>query len=219
MAEWTVGRLLDHVQELIAEAPGSFYNISTRLDLFNQAQRELNHETRAIASSSDIAVVSGTRTYTLPADFLDFDREAPQFVDSGGTYYKLQVVEPAYLDRILPGWQDEDLQTGSPTHLFVRGGEITVYPTPDADGTLKLPYLVEPDELATEADVPFNGIRSLNRFAPALAYKVAFVLTLARAPQIAGAFQDLYEKQERLMRHFVRSSPQWKPGVWPTQED
>ena len=219
MAEWTVRRLLDHTQELVADAPGSFYNISSRLDLFNQAQRELNHETRALATSTDITVVAGTSSYTLPADFLDFDREAPQFVDAAGTYNRIRVVEPAYLDRTIPGWQDATTNVGTPTHLFTRQGQLTLYPVPEAGGTLKLPYLVEPDELTTDDDVPFNGLRSLNRFAPALAYKAAFVLTLARAPQIAGAFQDLYEKQERLMRHFVRSSPQWKPGVWPTQED
>ena len=218
MAEWNVRRLLDHVQELVGEMPGSFYNISTRLDLMNQAQRELNHETRALAAVQAIPVVQGTRGYTLAFDFLSPDQQAPYFETTAGAVSGVRVVNAAYMDRTLPGWQDASLSTGTPTHLIVRNGGVTLYPTPDASGTLHLPYLVEPDPLERDEDVPFNGDSSLNRFAPALAYKVAFVVTLARAPTIASAFQDLYEKQERLMRHFVRSNPQWKPGVWPTQE-
>lgn len=219
MAEWTVRRLLDHVQELMGDPPGSFYNISTRLDQFNQAQRELNHETRALSGLDEITVVAGTRTYALPADFLTLDAQAPYFEDTAGNVSEVRVVNAAYLDRTVPGWQDTDLTTGQPTHMILRNGNVTLYPTPEAGGTLWVPYLVEPTELTEDDDVPFNGLRELNRFAPALAYKVAFVNTLARAPQLAGMFQDLYEKQERLMRHHVRSNPQWKPGIWPTQED
>lgn len=218
MAEWTVRRLLDHVQELIGEPVGSFYNISTRLDQMNQAQRELNHETRALGSSQTIPVVAGTRTYTLAADFLAPDVQAPYFRDAGGTITQIQIVSGSYLDRTVPGWQDTALNTGTPQYGMIRNGELTLYPTPDQDGTLTFPYLVEPNELAADADVPFNGLASLNRFAPALAYKVAFVNTIARAPAVASAFMDLYERQERLMRHNVRSNPQLKEGIWPTRE-
>jgi hypothetical protein len=202
VASWTVGKLLDHIQEILGEPVGGFYNISTRLDLMNQAQRELNHETRAITDSASISVTAGQRDYPIPADFLTFDREAPVFSD-GTTRTHLEVVDPADLDRRFHSWQDTTHQ-GTPMYLFVRNGTITLYPTPQAAGTLHFPYIVEPTDLVNVDDVPFNGLPQLNRFAPALAYKVAF--------------QDLFERQERLMRHHVRSSPQHKPGIQPGRE-
>lgn len=219
MASWNVSRLLDHAQELMGEPVGGFFNISSRLDQFNQAQRELNEETRALSDVGSIAVEISTRDYDLPADFLSFDLEAPTFTDASGSITTVQVTDTNYLDRTVPGWQHLTTNTGTPTHLIVRNGQVTLFPTPDAAGTLNLPYIVEPTELTDMDDVPFNGLQRLNRFAPALAYKVAFVNTIARAPQLAVMFQDLYEKQERLMRHFARSSPQQNAGVRPTLED
>jgi hypothetical protein len=217
MASWTVERLLDHVQEIMGEPVGGFYNISTRLDQMNQAQRELNDETRAIVGTTDITVVSGTRDYDLPADFLTFSTEQPYFVDSAGQYHAVEVTDVDLMARRYQRWQDESAHVGLPTHLVVRNGTLTLYPTPNQGGTLTVPYVVEPTELAEMDDEPFNGLSHLNRFAPALAYKVAFVNAIGRAPQIAAMFQDLYERQERLMRHHVRSSPQHKPGVRPPQ--
>lgn len=215
MASWNAERLLDHVQELLGEPVGSFYNISTRLDQMNQAQRELSHETRAILGTTDIAVVLGTREYALPADFLTFSSEAPYFVDGSSQQHELVVTDLGMMARRFPRWQDSSANVGLPTHLVVRNGTLTLYPTPNQGVTLTLPYVAEPTALAEMDDEPFNGISHLNRFAPALAYKAAFVTSIGRAPQVASMFQDLYERQERLMRHFVRSNPQNKPGVRP----
>ena len=219
MASWDVARLLDHVQELLGEPVGNFYNISTRLDQLNQAQRELSHETRAISGSASIAIVSGTRDYAAPADFLAFDRESPVFVDLAGNRTTIHVVDTSDLDIQHPGWQDIAGHIGTPGKMFLRNGTLTLYPTPNTAGTLTLPYLVEPTELTDMDDVPFNGLQRFNRFAPALAYKVAFVNVIARAPQHADTFSGLYEKQERLMRHFARSNSQYQPGIRPTRED
>lgn len=215
MASWNVERLLDHVQELLGEPVGGFYNISTRLDHMNQAQRELSHETRAILGTTNIAVVLGTRNYALPVDFLTFSSEAPYFVDGSANQYPVVVTDLDMMARRYPQWQDQAAHVGLPTHIVVRNGTLTLYPTPNQAGTLTLPYVAEPTELVAMTDEPFNGLSHLNRFAPALAYKAAFVTSIGRAPQVAGMFQDLYERQERLMRHFVRSSPQNKPGVRP----
>jgi hypothetical protein len=218
MASWNVYSLLNHAQELMGEPVGAFFNISTRLDQMNQAQRELNDETRAITDADTVAVVAGTRDYNLPLDFLTFERETPTFLDQSGNRHRVTVVDPAWLDARYPSWQDLTTHTGTPLHLFVRNGALTIYPTPDSAGTLTVPYVVEPAELTQMSDVPFNGLARLNRFAPALAYKVAFVNTIARAPQLASMFLELYERQERLMRHFTRTNPQHKPGVRPVTE-
>jgi len=212
MAEWTVGKLLDHVQELLAEPVGGFYNISTRLDQLNQAQRELAHESRAFVGSANTTVVIGTRDYALPADFLSLYWEAPYFVDTAGQRSTLEVIDPGLLATRFPHWQDLT-HAGTPTHLLVRNGTLTLYPTPTSGGTLTLPYVLEPAELVEMDDVPFDALPHYNRFAPALAYRVAFINSVARAPQLASMYRDLFERQERLMRHYARSNPQSKPGV------
>ena len=218
MSEWNVEKLLDHVQELLGEPTGSFYNISTRLDLMNQAQREMNEEARAIVARAEIPLVLGQREYDLPDDFLCFDREVPQVVEISGQRVNPRVVDVGYLETVRPQWQDETGHRGTPEFLFVRNGAVMLYPTPTTLGTLHVPYVVLPDELVDMDDVPFNGITRLNRFAPALAYKVAFISTIGRAPQLAGNYQSLYAQQERLMRHFTRSNPQKPQSIRPTQE-
>jgi hypothetical protein len=214
VANWNAEKLLDHVQELLGEPVGGFYNIATRLDQLNQAQRELVYETRALEDLAQIPVVIGDAEYPLPADFLTFTSEAPYLVEASGNRSTLEVIDPSLLSARIPHWQDPQHQ-GTPMYLLLRNETLVVYPTPTSAGDLFVPYVVDPAELADMADEPFNGSTRLNRFAPALAYKTAFINAIGRAPQIAGAFQDLFERQERLMRHHVRSNPQHKPGVRP----
>jgi hypothetical protein len=218
MHEWTVEGLLDHIQELLAEPVGGYYNISTRLAQLNQAQRELVMETRCLTASVSLPVVINVRDCPLPADFLSFEYEPPAFRDLAGNRTQLQVTDVGWLERTRPQWQEVALHTGTPTHVLLRNDTLTLYPTPTAPGLLILPYVVDPDELVGMDDVPFNGSLRLNRFAPALAYQVAFINTIGRAPQVADSFRGLYAQQERLMRHTVRSDPQRQPGIRPGKE-
>jgi hypothetical protein len=218
MADWTLGTLLDHVQELLGEPVGAFYNISTRTSLLNQAQRTMVEETRALTSSDSIAVTAGTRGYDIPANFMTFDREAPYFIDSSGDRDKLEVVDVSDLDARYPNWQDVTGQTGTPGQVFLRNETLTLYPTPSKSGTLVLPYVVDPTELSQLDDVPFNGYSRLNRFAPALAYYAAFVTMMGRAPAVAMNYRQLFDEQVRLMRHYTRTSPQQWRSIRPTTE-
>jgi hypothetical protein len=218
-ANWTVSTLLDMVQELLGEPVGGFYNISTRLQYMNQAQREMNEETRALTASSDISVTSGTRDYSVPADFQTFAQEAPFFKDLSGNRTRLNVVSPSDLDARFDHWQDDDVHEGDPAYVLLRNGTLPLHPTPDTSGTITLPYLVEPDELVDMDDVPFNGLSRYNRFSPALAYKVAFIQMIGRAPQVAAMFRDLYERELREMRHYVRTNPQNHLEIRPTPRE
>jgi hypothetical protein len=61
----------------------------------------------------------------------------------------------------------------------------------------------------------FNGIENLNKYALALAYKVAAVHMLPRAPQLGQYYQSLYQKELRQMRHDIRVNPQRQARLRP----
>jgi hypothetical protein len=208
MANWTVKTLLDHTQELLGEPAGGYYNISSRLSLFNQAQREMVEETRALVSEARVALQPYVREYDLPADFQTFERRRPYLELLTGGVRDIEVIDSHALDRRVPGWQDPEAYEGEPRYAYVENDKLVVLPTPSGPATLVLPYVVIPDELAQEDDPPFNGVQRLNRFGVALAYRAAFVTMLARSPQVAMAMQSLYESEVRSMRHFTRSNPQ-----------
>ena len=217
MSEWNVETLLNHVQELLGEPVGSFYNISTRLDLMNQAQNTMNEETRAIVDRAEIATTIGERFYDLPEDFQTFDLESPLYVSITGQRIEPKVVDIGFLSTIRPQWQDETGHRGVPEFIVVRNSQVMLYPTPVQPGTLHVPYVVFPEPLVDMEDVPFNGIPRLNRFATGLAYWVAFIQTLGRAPQLAGNYRQMYTEQERMLRHFTRTNPQKPQSIRPTQ--
>ena len=214
---WTAANLLDMVQELVGEPIGGFYNISQRLSHLSQAQLELVEETDALLSDGTLSLVSGTASYDLPADFLRFGDRRPYTTSTGASepQYPLTVVPPSFMDSTAPGWR-EATSDGTPTCLVQEGQAVFVWPTPDADYDLKFNYVAEPTALTDLSDVPFNARSDLNRYGPALAYKVAFLHTLPRAPQLAQVFEDMYVREERKMRHFLRSNPQKPQSISPT---
>lgn len=216
MANLTVRDLMDTVQELLGEPIGGFYNISRRLSHMNQAQREMVEEARALLSSGTVNVVSGTRDYDVPTGFMTFSQESPYFVPtSGSSRVTLKVTTESFLDDAYPQWQDDDTYEGTPMYIVLRNGTLTLHPNPDAAGTLTVPFVVDPTELADMDDVPFNGISRLNRHAMGLAFYSAFLSAMGRAPQQAMVYKDLYEKELREMRHYVRTSPQHQLSVRP----
>lgn len=217
MALWTVSKLLDHIQELIGEPVGGFYNISQRLTYLSQAQLELVDETVAIEENADIAITAGTSLYNLPSDFMRFGTRKPYFTEDGDTEtaYQLTVVPAIHMDSIDPAWRTA-VHEGTPRYLVQEGETVFLYPEPDTDGTLSIRYIVTPTELVDLEQIPFDGREDLNRYAPALAYKVAFMYMLPRAPQLAQYFEDMYVREERKMRHFLRSNPQKTQSIYPT---
>lgn len=210
----TVEDLLDQIQQLIGEEPGDYYNISQRLLQLSQAQQELVDETSALLENAELEVQAGEATVALPEDFQRLGDRRPVFV-VGSHSYPLTVVPPRYMDDTSPAWRRQ-AYTGTPQYLVQEGTELVLYPTPRQSGTLDLNYIPIPQELTEMDQLPFNGRADLNRYAPALAYKVAFLVALPRAPQLAAMYEDMYIREEKKMRHFVRSNAQKTQSIYPT---
>jgi hypothetical protein len=208
---WTADSLLAHVQDLLGEGVGDFYNISTRLNLMNHAQDEMLEETRALTSTTTLTTVSGTQTVALPSDFLTFSTEQPVYITAGGDYYPLTVQDVGDIDRMFPNWQDSTeypASSGPPTDIWVTNHEtLNMLPLPDG-GDVNLRYVPSATLMTDYSDVPFNGNTRLNRFAVGLAYKVANTIMLPRNPELASVYQRMYIAELRKLRHHARSNPQ-----------
>jgi hypothetical protein len=208
---YTVEDLLNQVQELIGEGPGDFYNIGSRLRDLNTAQEEMVAQSRALPAETTISIVAGTQAYDLPVDFLMFGRLEPQFVETANSNlrYTLEVIGERTAEELFPNWRDTTTTyRGTPEYLVEIKEQVYVFPVPNRAGTLTLPYIERPTDLAELDDVAFGGIEKLQRFAPGLAYYVANKIMLPRSPQYAMVLNEIYEGQLRKMTHSLRDNPQ-----------
>lgn len=215
MPNLTVEDVLNHVQELVGEPVGGYYNISTRLKQLNQAQREMVQDTRALTASISIEVDANQSVVYLPDDFLTYAKEQPYFTDSTTDTHKLQVVDVDYMDSVYPSWREGDALS-APTYLIMTGPQqVNLFPLPAIGGTLTVPYVADPDELNDVDDEVFNGVTNLNRYAFGLAYKVAAMYMLPRAPQLGQQYLAMYNRELRQMRQDVRTNPQHTQTLRP----
>lgn len=217
MANWTVQEILDYVQELVGEPAGSYYNLSTRLKMLNQAQREMVRMARGMRSELTQSLTSGQANYYYPFDFGTFNKEQPYVTDSQDNTHKLQVVDVDYMDRRFPGWRDGTVTQATPQYLIMLDTTTyRLYPVPDAGDTLTIPYTPQPTELTDLDDVVFDGLTVLDEFALGLAYKVAGSYMMPRAPQLGRQYLDMYEDVLAEMRLALKTNPQHHQSVRPT---
>src|SRR5690606_17718704 len=148
-------------------------------------------------------------------DFSRFGDRQPYVYDHAGSS-SLEVTYSAKMDVEHPGWH-LGRDYGTPLYIVQDGDTIILWPTPTRAWTLNFNYVPIPDELVEMDQVPFNGRPDLNRYAPALAYKVAFLLLLPRAPTLAKYFEDLYIREEKKLRHYVRTNPQKTQSIFPVR--
>lgn len=205
---WTAEALLDHTQDLLGEPTGAFYNISTRLAQMNAYQRQLVHDTRAITAVAELTWPAGANQLALPEGFLSFSQETP-LLDG----QVAELISLARLEAVRPGWQLGGY--GPPYLLAYQAGLLRVSPAPESSVSLYLPYVKAPADMVAMSDRPFDGLETLDRFAPLLALKVAATLLLTRAPQVASALEGELRRGERQMTHFVRANPQQGLAIRP----
>ena len=212
---WTLNTILSHVQDLVGEPQDSFYSLSLRKNYVNRAQDEMIRETLALTNEAEISVAIEQHEIDLPEDFLTFSKEQPYWEDSLNEL-ALDLKAPGLVEVRYPTWRNPDKTSGTPEYLVQRNGKLILVPTPRDAGTVKLPYVVAPTPLEDPEDEPFNGSRGANVFAVGIAYRVAHIIMLPRAPQYAKELEQLYVREERKMRTWARSSPQHAQSIRPT---
>ena len=162
------------------------FTTQRRKDAINEAQKWFVTQTECVTKTDTIALVDGTQEYELEAglddgDLLWLSKDGPRIAadpGSGGTivYYAgrdFRRTSIAWLDRFEAGWRGQT--AGQPYAWYERadGGSVFfgVVPAPDipvgATWTLTIPYVVQPDTLSADADVPFSiNANTLVRLVP-----------------------------------------------------
>jgi hypothetical protein len=145
-----------------------------------------------------------------------FSQTAPRYNDNGD-YNKITIISPSQADYLFPNWQDAaDLYpTSSPTHGWLTNqNTLNLLPLPNG-GDVELTYVKRPDDMVQLDDEPFDGNVALNRFAIALAYKMANRLTLPRNPQYATILNNMYIEEQKKLRDYLRRDPQQHQAIRP----
>lgn len=230
---WNVERLLAHVQRLVGEPEGAFYNIQSRLDDFNRTQEEIVVETRAITKYATLTTTDDNREVDLPTDFLMFAQTGLRYHDGSENYYPVEVVSAADIDDLYPQWKFSDQYgTGSygagsygdlnynqeiPEHAWVTNQDtLNLLPLPGG-GDIEFEYVAAPTQLTDLDDEPFNGITALNRFSVALAFKAANIEMLPINPQYATVLNNMYIQEVKKLRDVLRRNPQTDNRIKPVK--
>lgn len=126
---------------------------ATLLDMASEELREgvapLVHSAKAehMVYTYSVSVTSGTATYRIPPRAIGGGglRDVTWQYSGNNTQVSLREVPASEV----PMWGDA---TGNPSAYYVRNYSVVLLPTPNATGTLYMPYYARPNALATVAD-------------------------------------------------------------------
>lgn len=173
----------------------SLFTTARRKAAINAAQLEFVKRTECLSLETTVPLVDDTQEVDIEASVTDFGWIAKQGISiqiTSGTTTRyiegddLTVTSIERLNTEQPGWRA--VSAGTPTHVFIRrnGGTLNLglHPKPSitAGDTWDaiVPYVLVPDDLVNDADVPFtvaaNPILSLRPWHRALSYYGAFDL-------------------------------------------
>lgn len=119
------------------------------IDLFNEAIDEACIRKRLLFDATTEAICSvpvlvDTATYALHESIVTPTKA--YLIDSGGEHLDLTIIDRFELDRIRPGWRDDD--AGEPKYLLLDEKNVQLVPAPSAAYTLKMEVYRVP--IATE---------------------------------------------------------------------
>ncbi len=200
----TLEDLSEFISDILGEPQGMFHNIARRRKLMNQAQTTMVRETEALVSEVEIPIEPKITNYYLPGNFLTFGSYIPHFESRNGTITSLDITHERNIDVRNPGWR-ENTNTSIPKFLWITNQQLHI-PGPAVEGTIRLPYVVNPTDLEREQDETFNGVSNLQEFAEGIGYSVAQKMRIGSAPQLAREYQMQYELILRTLRNYIQTN-------------
>ena len=111
----------------------------------SQAFRRLRYK---VNSALSVAMVSGTSAYNIPADVIFVQRAKIVSEDLPLCFESYKT-----LDERVAGWESH---TGTPSHILmdISPTQFTLYPIPDANGTIKLTGIMQATIITDTLDLP-----------------------------------------------------------------
>lgn len=122
-----------------------------------EIQEEMVSLTGMLITRITCAVTAGTNEYTLPTTFLG--EKQVLFLDSNGTFNRLEKTNERELDLFSVGWRDTSVTSDPVSQYYTRRDKIGLYPIPSVSraSALRIDFVRRPDEMDDDSDVPFNG--------------------------------------------------------------
>lgn len=197
LASTLSGASLIDATDVLNDALRMFYEPNV---LPEEIGRYEKHQWSFLFSTQRFSLGSGVWRYSLPADFAMLNGPLTYARGEDTCYPPLELTAPEIVHRK----QQQNDSSGVPkiaaleTAMNQQGlgtrHELIVYPTPDGDYGLNLPYKINPYSLDADAELPLGG--------------QAHVQTIIAACLAAAADFDEYEgdKYERRFMDHLRSS-------------
>lgn len=122
----SAGEISRRVQSLAGDTGKTFITDEDCWDWISDAQHQISKITECLTSVTQISAVADQEYYTMSVAVL-----RPLSVKYNGTVLSRTTVEQ--LDLIDPDRENGD--AGVPTHYFIDGGQLGLWPRPSASGT------------------------------------------------------------------------------------
>src|SRR5690554_3077151 len=108
----------------------------------NRGQAEVADQLEPLVKVTSLDFGVGVATQPLPDNLLRIHRAS-----IGGT--ALRTTDPLALDAASTTWEGA---TGTPTHYFIQGNDLRLYPIPDSSVTVDVTHSYLPEDLVDDAD-------------------------------------------------------------------
>lgn len=196
----TVGEVFRAVKRTFGDESSAQLEDSDIVRWINDAQDEINNKNRILKEQADLPATLNQNSYTFPARRIH-QIEALLF---NGKLIRNVTYSQALENYI--GITGE--VSGIPEVWWEWGGKFTLYPTPNADGTITMLYTVRPQPidgtLTTKLSVPDKYYQDVVRYVLQQAYLMDEALDLSadQARQFNLSLEDKNE-EERTAQHMT----------------
>lgn len=148
----TLTTLLSDLRSRLNELTARQWSDAQLTTWINEGARDLARRTECVRDTDDIAIVSGTASYTAPTDLVRFHKLELRL--DAGPIYSLEYRDFHSMDQV---WNGTARNSEGRPLLYTTWGtpptlQLIVFPTPTEDGDLRLYYYRFPATLASGSD-------------------------------------------------------------------
>jgi len=206
-----------HIRDTSTTASLQQYSDTVLDGYINEVQREVVNMTWCIEKSTGITLVSGTTYYSMPTNMIVPMRVTFDEYDAVPTDLEETSLQKLYVER--PSFESDP--PGSPAEYFIRTStkgathiEMGFIPAPGATstGTVKIDYKAQVTAMASDSDVPFDGLYQYYAYHDLLIYGVVVKVKLIQGKvDEATVYAGIYNALIQTMKARLNESPNFRP--------
>lgn len=197
----TAGEIIAYVERAFGDESGAQVTEADIIRWINSGQNEINKENRLLKATATTPLVVGTRSYTFPTPNI-LEIEVLQLAGKPLQYMSFKEAND-YILREDPTFTLSD----TPWLWYEWGGEILLYPTPNAVFTLTLYYIKYPTPITASTDIlglPDSYFEALLQFCLGQAYEQDddWTGSAQKQQQLKESLNKLSDDQSRYNRQY-----------------